>query len=244
MLVLAMGIIFFVMLYQRGVIAHQMELKKINEQKERELIQACIQSEERERMRIASELHDDVGATLSAARLFLYKARDAVYDEEQIKQSKQLLDESINKVRNMSHNLQPIYLQHIGLQASIKSTIKTINKLNTIEAKHIVNNNLPRLGEQTELSAYRITQELLANVMKHTSAKSIMVETGMVQDEIIISFTHDGTGMTQETYEQQIYKEGAIGLKNIVSRLKSINGQLCFSKVDDRWYNTKLMIPY
>ena len=54
MLVLAMGIIFFVMLYQRGVIAHQMELKKINEQKERELIQACIQSEERERMRIAS----------------------------------------------------------------------------------------------------------------------------------------------------------------------------------------------
>lgn len=243
MLVLAMGIIFFVMLYQRGVISHQMELKKINEEKDRELIQACIQSEERERMRIASELHDDVGATLSAARLFLYKAKDASYNEHQIIQSKKLLDESITKVRNMSHNLQPIYLQHIGLQAAIKSIIKTINNLETITAEHVILNDLPRLAAQTELGAYRISQELLNNIMKHASANSIKVETSKGQADINISFTHDGTGMTQESYEKHIYKEGAIGLKNIVSRLKSINAQIYFSIIEERLYKTELIIP-
>src|SRR3954464_4308784 len=102
MLTLALGIIFFVILYQRRVISHQIELKKINDQKELELIRASIQSEEEERMRIASELHDDVNATLASVRLYLYKEKDVQYDEQIINLSKQLLDESIEKIRNIS----------------------------------------------------------------------------------------------------------------------------------------------
>ena len=72
MLLLAFGIIFFVVMYQRRVIRHQQEIKVLYEQKQQELINASIQGEEQERMRIASELHDDVGATLSSVRLFLH----------------------------------------------------------------------------------------------------------------------------------------------------------------------------
>src|SRR5687768_15823092 len=116
MLLLSLGIIFFVILYQRRMLRHQMEIKHINERKQQELLQASIQSEEEERMRIASELHDDVGATLSSIRLFLHKAAQTSENPEMIHQSRALLDESIKKVRDISHKLQPATLQQLGLK--------------------------------------------------------------------------------------------------------------------------------
>ena len=243
MLVLALGLILFVVLYQRRVISHQQELKKINEQKELELIQASIQSEEEERMRIAAELHDDVGATLASARLFLYKEKDAQFDDNIINQSKELLDEGISKVRNISHKLQPAILQHLGLELSLQSIIETLNKSGTIAAKHTIKTTLPRTADNVELAAYRISQEIITNIIKHTGATTIFLETSVNADGIVIIFIHDGIGLTQEMYEEQIYKKGATGLKNILNRLKSIRASLHFSKADDLRYKTVLTVP-
>jgi len=242
MLILAVGVIFFVILYQRRVISHQLELKRINKQREKELIQASIQSEESERMRIASELHDDVGATLASARLFLYKAKDAAYDDNAINHSKKLLDESISKIRSISHNLQPVSLQYLGLELSLRSLIETLNQSGSINAVYSVKNLQPRMADHTELAAYRICQELTTNIIKHSLAQYISLETATTDESINIVFTHDGKGMTQEFYEQQIYKKGAIGLKNIVNRLKSIHGVLHFYK-EAHLYKTELRIP-
>lgn len=243
LLVLAFGLIFFVVLYQRRIISHQLELKKIAAQKELELIQASIQSEEHERMRIAAELHDDVGATLASARLFLYKTKDAAYDENVINQSKELLDDSIGKIRDISHKLQPATLQHLGLELSIQATIEKLNQSGVIATKHIALCPLPRTADNIELAAYRITQELLANIIKHSGATTIAVETSAGDSEIALHFTHDGTGMTQELYEELIYKKGATGLKNIVNRLKAVDAAIRFYKDDSGLYNTALTIP-
>ena len=243
MLLLAFGLILFVVMYQRRMISHQLELKKINEEKELELIQASIQGEEEERMRIASELHDDVGATLASARLFLYKEKDAQFDENVINQSKQLLDESIGKIRGISHNLQPATLQHLGLELSLRSMIETISRSGKIKAAYTIEKSLPRLSDNVELAGYRISQELITNIIKHTGASEILMEIGTTADAIEVVFLHDGRGMTQDLYEEQIYKKGAIGLKNIVNRLKSIGASIHFSKAGDSWYKTELFIP-
>jgi signal transduction histidine kinase len=243
MLFLALGVIFFVVLYQRRVIAHQLELKTINQQKELELIQASIQSEEAERMRIASELHDDVGATLASARLFLYKDKNAVFDESVINQSKELLDESISKIRNISHKLQPATLQHLGLELSLQSFIETIDRSGKISVKHTPVNHLPRVAANIELSVYRISQELITNIIKHATATIISVETNATNSHISLLFTHNGLGLTQIEYEEQIYKKGSTGLKNIVNRVKSIDATLQFYKSEDSSFATELIIP-
>ncbi len=243
MLLLSLGVIFFVMLYQRRIIAHQQELKLINQQKELELIQASIQSEEIERMRIASELHDDVAATLASARLFLYKEKDAGYNEAIINQSKELLDEGIVKIRNISHKLQPAILQHLGLQQALESLTDVINRSGQITASHTSISALPRISDSTELAIYRIAQELLTNMLKHAHPTAITLHTQASQQHIHIVLAHNGTGLTQHTYEEQIYKKGATGLKNIVNRIKSIKASIRFFQDPDGRFKIELTVP-
>jgi signal transduction histidine kinase len=239
MLALAIGVILFVVMYQRRVIHHQVELKEIEEKKELELIQAGIQSEEQERMRIATELHDDVGATLASARLFLHQKE--IMDEAAIQQSKELLDESIQKIRSISHKLQPSTLYHLGLQTSLQSLSEIISKTGVVKVIYIKVNDLPRLDAQLELSAYRIVQELINNCIKHADAKNITLQTD-ADSELKIKLSHDGKGLLQQDYEELIYKKGAIGLKNIVNRLKSINANIYFDK-DGDWYTIETTAP-
>ncbi len=244
MMILAFGLIVFVIMYQRRIIAHHLELKKVNAQKELELVQASIQSEEDERMRIASELHDDVGATLASARLFLYKDKNSQFDEKIINQSKELLDESITKIRNISHKLQPATLQHLGLELSLQALIETLDKSDTLMATHIILQPLPRVADNVELAVYRVSQEIIANILKHAKAMSVTLETGVSDAGITILFTHDGSGLTQELYEMQIYKKGSTGLKNIVNRLKSINATIQFYVDDSYFFRALITIPF
>lgn len=235
MLFLACGIIFFVVLYQRRVIRHQQEIKRINEQKQQELINASLQGEEQERMRIASELHDDVGATLSSVRLFLHAAARQPEDGSIIDQSRELLDDSIQKIRNISHKLQPSTLEHLGLHVSLQSHADMLSKSGNVLFSYTADADLPRLDENTELSVFRIVQELTNNIVKHAGATVIHLAAHCGQSSLELLMTHNGEGLTMEAYQQLIYKKGAIGLKNIVNRLKSINALIHFEKHPDHY---------
>jgi len=243
MLVLALSIILFVMLHQRSTIRHQLELKAINEQKELELIKASLQSEEEERNRIAAELHDDVVSTLASARLFLYKTKDASYDEEVINSSKTLLDQSIATIRNISHKLQPATLQYLGLERSLQSMVETLDLSGTVKATYTSNGTLPRVADSSELATYRISQELINNILKHSGAAKIRVHASASGEGIKIVFMHDGIGMSHDMYEHQVFKNGATGLKNIVNRLKSINATIQFNKINESEFAIVLMVP-
>jgi signal transduction histidine kinase len=121
--------------------------------------------------------------------------------------------------------------------------VETIDRSGKITAKHISLSPLPRLADYVELAAYRISQELLTNIIKHSDATTITINTGANVDTLNISYAHNGQGMTQEMYEDQIYKKGATGLKNIVNRIKSINASIKFYEADEGCYITELIIP-
>jgi signal transduction histidine kinase len=243
MLVLASAIIFFVILYQKRVIYHQQELKRINDQKQLELIQASIQGEEEERTRIASELHDDVGATLSSIRLFLHAAGKKDADVSILNTSKELLDESIQKIRNISHKLQPALLQQLGLQSSLESFAMMITNTGKIRVTYSTSVVLPRLHENTELSIYRITQELTNNIIRHANATTINIETLLQPNHLITTLVHNGKGLTEKMYQEHIYKKGSIGLKNIVNRLKAIDAIIQFYQKEDGNFSIVINAP-
>jgi two-component system NarL family sensor kinase len=240
MLILAGGIIIFVVLYQRRIINHQIELKKIAEEQQLQLTQAAIESEEKERRRIASELHDDVGATLSSIRMFLHKADT---NPEMMQESKSMLDESIKKVRNISHRLQPDILHTLGLQAALQSFAETITKGGSLAVTYTSNAAIPKLKENVELTVYRIVQELISNIIKHSKSTVVAINTDYTDNRLILTLEHDGTGLTNEKFNEQIYKKGAIGLKNIVNRLNSVNAKIDFALNDNKKYLVNITIP-
>ena len=228
MLALAVGIVVFVILYQRKVINHQQELKEFNRKKQEELMQASIRSEEEERMRVAVELHDDVGATLSSIRLMLYQAARNPGNTNIINQARDLLDESIQKVRNISHQLQPGTLQYLGLIKSLQSLAELLTRTGQIVVICRPDDNWPAVDTVTELALYRIVQELLNNITKHSGASSAEISTGLVDNAPSILIRHNGIGLNEASYQEMLYKKGAIGLKNIESRLKSAGANISF----------------
>jgi signal transduction histidine kinase len=228
MLALAVGIVLFVIMYQRRIINHQQQLKDFNRKKQEELMQASIRSEEEERMRIAAELHDDVGATLSSIRLMLQASRKPG-DDTAINYAKELLDASIQKVRNISHQLQPGTLQYLGLIKSIQSLAEMLTHTGQITVKCRPDNKWPAQDPPTELALYRIVQELLTNITKHSGASSVTISTAAENGTARILIRHNGAGMSESLYQEMLYKKGAIGLKNIESRLKSAGATISFS---------------
>ena len=243
MLLMALSVVFFVFLYQKRSIRHELEVKIINEQKQFELLKASIQSEEEERRRIAGELHDDLGATLSSVRLFLHKAAQDSPHPSLIWQSQQLLDDSIRKIRDISHKLQPATLESLGLYASLAANAETLNRSGTIKIGVSADDNLPRLAQHNELHIYRIVQELVTNILKYSRASSIAITITKRQDELIVSLSHDGTGVTAQNYNELLNKKGAIGLKNIDNRLKFIAGKIEFRQTNDNLFRTTVIVP-
>ncbi len=248
MLFLAFMVIFFVVIHQRTVLKrktenenHEKELKAIHEQKEIELIQASIQGEEEERNRIASELHDDVGATLASVRLYLYSLELQSLDNPAFIQSRVLLDESLEKIRNLSHRLQPSALRYLGLKTSLHSYFDLFTNSGGIRIEYN-NDPLPKMEDSTALGVYRIVQELVNNTIKHANATLIifkMFENGGI---LFVQFNHNGKGLTNHSFEEFIYKKDAIGLKNIVNRIKAINGHINFS-LKNSDYSIEIQVP-
>ncbi len=238
MLILSVGLILFVVVYQRRVIRQQVHIKELNNQRDKERLEASIQSEEGERHRIAGELHDDVGVTLSSARLFLNNPMD----EQAIALSKELLDQGISKLRFISHSLQPTLLSYMGLEKSLQSLIEVLNKSAEITAGFSAE-PLPRLRDEVELALYRITQELINNILKHSQATVITLLVSCGRDQVVLLLTHNGNGLSQEEFENNIYNKGASGLKNILNRLKFIEGEIYYEKLPSGGYNTRVSVP-
>ncbi|HVX00384.1 MAG TPA: histidine kinase [Candidatus Babeliaceae bacterium] len=234
MLLLVISIIIF-------IVYHQKRITVIHLQKEKELTEAAIQAEEEERSRIAAELHDDVGAMLASVRLYLNLAARQPGDTEALQQSRTLIDGTIDKVRSLSRSLQPAMLPHLGLQKTLVSFFNIFNNSGVISIKYD-EDELPILKDAVALGIYRIVQELVNNTLKHAHATRIWVRHAIMPGNILqFSFSHNGQGITEERFQEYIYKKDATGLKNIINRLKVLNGSISFDN-DGKIYNMMISI--
>jgi two-component system, NarL family, sensor kinase len=237
MICLAAGIIIFIIQYQRRVMM-------LNRQNQIELMQVSIRSEEEERMRVASELHDDVGATLSSVRLFLHQALLHPDDAALGVQTKELLDQGIRKVRDLSHQLQPTVLEYLGLSEALGALAELITRSGSVRMEMLrESESWPDPDPQTALGIYRIIQELINNISKHANASWIRLSTLMCDGRRCIRLVHDGNGLTEAKYNELLLKKGAIGLKNIQNRLQSASLSLVFSDHEEIPYTIMLFLP-
>ncbi len=233
MLLLIISFLIAVVLSQKRKWKFQHDVQQLREQQQNHLIQAAVRSEESERHRIAEQLHDEVGAILSSTRLHFSNINSAQLDQrgkDLHEKSKELLDESIQKVRSISHNLHSTLLKEFGLNEAIRHFMTKTIQGSLLKVEIELDPNYIIKNPQTDLGVYRILQELVNNILKHAKATYIGVSSAIANEMLSLKITHDGTGLNQQEFETLRYKPEGLGLKNIQNRIILLGGSIFFEK--------------
>lgn len=247
MLLLVFAIIFFVIIHQRRVINYQLALKKISEEQQHKLMIAAIESEETERKRISAELHDEVGALLSTIKLYVSQIQPENLNNDSkrilLTQSKDLLDETVKTVRSISANLQPMIIADFGLESAIQNFCHKLNQSSALSVSLTVSGQLTRLKAEQELAIFRIIQELTNNILKHAHASHINFLLLQKNESIQVFIEHDGAGLSQEEFEQKLFRQQGLGLKNIQNRINILKGNIHFEKNTNLSNTISVQVP-
>lgn len=247
MFVMAITLVSVVVFHQRRVIKFNKQLQKMEEEKQQMLLKASINFQEEERQRIAADLHDDAGPLLATARLYLNE--NLIHQETSVQlqsifSAKQIIDDSIQLIRNISHSLMPPTLKNFGLESAMKDLFEKINGSGVINASARFHDNRERLKEDQELLVFRVLQELVTNIIKHSCAGFIHLTQNVQGNFSYFRIHHDGKGILQEEFEKLSYDSGGLGLKNIESRIKVLKGSISFD-IDSTqtYYKVTIEVP-
>ena len=233
MLVLTVGLVLFIIFHQRKVSRYQRTLQKMEEEQQKILLNASIKLQEEERQRLAADLHDDAGPLLATARLYLNENlvnQDKTTQLQSIYNAKQIIDDTIQLIRNISHSLMPPTLKNFGLESAVNDLFQKISGSGTINASCRFHDYRERLELEREQIIFRIIQELVNNILKHSNASFIHVTQNTNGNKFFIRMHHDGRGLTQADFEKLNKSAVGLGLKNIQSRLKVLQGNIYFEK--------------
>lgn len=215
-------------------------IRNIKERKELEqrIFDVMIETEEKERQRLSSDIHDEVGPLLSSLKMYIEMLNQNNEKQDYIKRKLQeLVKETINNVREVSNALSPNVLNQYGLVSAIKSFI--------FNQKGIVNINFnskikeERFGVKIETVYYRIIKELINNTLKHAKAKKIEIELECENQYLILKYKDDGIGINEKALKQN--KTKGLGLNNIENRIKTINGKFSITSEKNKGFKFELL---
>src|SRR5882757_8555816 len=173
MFIMAIGIVVFVIFHQRKVIRYQLQMKKLESEKQQILLNASIRFQEEERQRIAADLHDDAGPLLATARLYLNENlvnQEKAQQLQSIFSAKQIIDDAILLIRNISHSLMPPTLKNFGLESAVTDLFQKISGSGSLNASARFHDYRVRLKVDQELLVFWVIQELVNNIIKHSNA--------------------------------------------------------------------------
>ena len=247
MMVLVIGLVVFIIFHQRKVLRYQMQLQRMEQIQQKILLNASIRMQEEERQRIAADLHDDAGPLLATCRLYLSENlvnQDKATQLQSIYQARQILDDTIQLVRNISHSLMPPTLKNFGLESAVNDLFQKISGAGSINASSRFHDYKERLKGEKELIIFRIVQELVNNTLKHSNSSFIHLTQNIHSNNFILRIHHDGKGLVQNDFERLTKSPHGLGLKNITSRLKVAQGRIFFEKDPSQtYYKITIEIP-
>lgn len=247
MLILTIGLILFIIFHQRKVIRFQLRLQEMEKLQQKILLNAAVRMQEEERQRLAADLHDDAGPLLATARLYMSENLvnlDKSTQLQNIFQARQILDDTIQLIRNISHSLMPPTLKNFGLESAVNDLFQKISGAGTINASSRFHDYKERLKADKELIIFRVVQELVNNILKHSGSSFIHLTQNLQGDNCYIRIHHDGRGLIQSDFERLNKSKTGLGLKNISSRLRVLQGKINFEKdASQTYFKVTIEVP-
>ncbi|MBL7804889.1 MAG: sensor histidine kinase [Saprospiraceae bacterium] len=240
MVALAMLVVIYTGRAQRRILLQRMETQAAELRHQEELVQHNLATQEEERKRIASNLHDDIGSKLGVLHLTFHRLRRTETNTDQYaamcEEIDGLIATTLDTTRRISHELLPPTLEDFGLQAALEELCEGIRKTGAVEIN--LDNQLERneIGDATtELNLFRIVQELCSNTLKYARATRINILLLKTPTGRQLYYSDDGQGFDPDTSAGK-----GLGMKNLESRAKLINGNLTIQTAPGQGFEAKI----
>ncbi len=188
---------------------------------------ALLKAQEQERRRLAQEIHDGIGPLMSTIRLNLDAVKNELGDLpdktlNKVNAMGELIQNVATDIRQISHALMPSALIDFGLPEALKSLSEKVTHSEILTVNFYHTGTDERFERKVELNLYRCAQELLNNSIKYAEAKTINIQLVQHNDMILLTVEDDGIGFDQNKIDY--FLENGIGLRNINTRVTSLNG--------------------
>ena len=219
------------------------EINKLLKEQELKSFAAALEAQDKERQRIAADLHDRLGGLLSTVKAYFSVIEDKIINLEEKTKSQHnmatnLLNKAVEEVRNISHDLHSGVLKNFGLTIALQDLINTIELSGSLKVELQITGDKYPIEASVEVEIYRIIQELFSNTLKHAQANLVTLQIIITAKQINIIFEDDGCG-----FDSSIPHKG-IGLENIKSRIENMHGELNIDSRLERGTITIIDIPY
>jgi two-component system, NarL family, sensor kinase len=240
---LLLGLLLGYFIYARNKIKQQAAIHKATHEQEIKATAAVMEAEENERQRIAKDLHDGVGQMMSAAKMNLSAfSNEITFNNEEQKHSFEqiisLVDESCKEVRTVSHQMMPNMLLRSGLGKAVADFIDKIDR-RIIKVHLHIEGLQERLPELIEIVLYRVVQECVNNVIKHSGASDLDIAIIKDRDGVSATIEDNGTGFNP----QQLSAEAGMGLNNMKARVEYVKGTIEFDTAPGKGTVVAIHIP-
>jgi len=194
---------------------------RANARRQSELLKAMIETQEKERNRIAIDMHDELGPLLSAVKLRVGGLRNSVKESsaEVLSDTQQMLDEAIQQIRQIIRDLVPKNIDQKGLAGVLQDLKTYVETFTPIKVELEIQRLNERFSVPSEINIYRIVHEILNNSIKHSGAEKIKIQLVSENDHLNLLVDDNGKG-----FDPQKSSDGS-GLKNIETRVKMSQGE-------------------
>ena len=197
-----------------------------------------LAAQEAERVGIARDLHDEVGQLLTGVLLELNSISESAPEHRrEIDGTKEAVRRALDEVRRISSELRPEMLEHLGLVSALTELTTTFGRVSGIDVKHDFDPSLPKLVPETELAVYRIAQESLTNVARHSGASRVTIALERGPDSIVLSVGDDGRGFDGSSPEEHG------GLRSMRERALLVDGALAIKESPRGGIEVRLEVP-
>lgn len=234
-------LMFIASFYIRQIFNLQSKINKLRKENEAKVLSAIIKTEEKERQKFAKELHDGLGPILSSIKMAVSAINKSVMsntNKQIIDKTENVVDNAIITIKEISNNLSPYVLERFGLEKAIKTFTDTIITRENLKITLSSNLNGKRYVYNIEVILYRIIGELITNTLKYASASKVEISLFSYEKKLELFYSDNGIG-----FDMKKVKSKGMGLSNINSRVKSLDGEMEIHSKHKQGFFLKITLP-
>jgi PAS domain S-box-containing protein len=222
--------------------------RKRAERELRSYSRRLIDAQEEERKRIARELHDEIGQVLTAVQMNQQTLEHLCEEAPAlpyIKENISIVEEALRQVRDLSLELRPSMLDDLGLAAALRWYVKRYAVRTGVKAEIAIGALIShvRLSRELETACFRIVQEALTNVVRHSKAKSARVKLQLRNGQLMLTIRDDGLGMDLPTLQKEGGAAASLGLRGMEERALAVRGEIQIESIPGRGTQIRARFP-